>query len=112
MANGSLCAPRLRTLARDTNSLRNLARRRHLAERRRGMAGPTEAHGTAVGIVEKVEPVEEMHAGIDEWRPHAADEMEPRRRERIAALAEREAVKRPRRRLGRNRDRDLGAVDQ
>src|SRR5499426_3409080 len=76
-------------------SIRRRRSRRHdLADRRRGMAGPTEAHEPAVGIVEKVEAVEEVHAGIDERRPDQADEMEPRRRERIAARAERERVER------------------
>ena len=90
----------------------DLARRRHLAERRCGTAVPAEADETAVGIVEVVEPVEEMHAGIDERRPHAADEIERVRRQRIAALAEREAVERLRRRFSRNRDRELRAADQ
>jgi len=49
------------------------------------MTGPTEAHEPAVGIVEIIETVEEVHAGIDERRPDEADEMEPNRRERIAA---------------------------
>src|SRR6476660_10533887 len=68
--------PGLASLARDTNSLRNLARRRHPPDRRRGAAAPTKADETAGGVVEVVESVEEMHAGIHERRPHAADQIE------------------------------------
>src|SRR5262245_48685770 len=94
-------------------SIRRRRSQRHdLADRRRGMAGPTQAHEPTVGIVEIIETVEEVHAGIDERRPDEADEMQPRRRERIAARAESESIERLRRGLGRDRDRDPGSVDQ
>src|SRR3954470_21932123 len=47
-------ASALTALARDTSSLRNLARQRHPPDRRRGAAGPAEADETAVGVVEIV----------------------------------------------------------
>src|SRR3954452_10972615 len=104
--------PGERSDTRDKDSAPDLARRRHLPDRRRGPAGPTEADETAVGVVEIVEPVEEIHTGIHERRPYAADQIERGRRQRIAARSDREAVERLRRRFGRNRDRALAGADQ
>src|SRR3954469_7856802 len=86
--------PDERSETRDKSSPPDLARRRHLADRRCSAAGPTKADETAVGVVEVVEPVEEMDTGIHERRPHAADQMERGRRQRIAARSDREAVER------------------
>src|SRR5262249_57248748 len=83
-----------------------------LADRRCGMAGPAETDEPAVGVVEIVETVEEVHAGIDERRPHPTDENEPRRRQRISGVADREAVERLGCCFGRNRNRELGPADQ
>src|SRR4030081_1960883 len=65
----SLLSTRKEASARQTPSIRRRrGGRRHLAKCRRGMTAPAQAHKTAVGIEEIVEPVEEMHAGIDEGR--------------------------------------------
>src|SRR5262245_32667567 len=53
---------------------------------------PAEADEPAVGVVEIVETVEEVHAGIDERRPRPTDANE--RRRRISSVAEREAINR------------------
>jgi hypothetical protein len=46
--------------------IRRDGRWRYLADRRRGAASPTQAHQAAFRIIEIVEAVEEMHAGVDE----------------------------------------------
>src|SRR5262245_64821823 len=94
-------------------SIRRTRRRWYdLADRRRGMAGPAEAYEPAVVVVEIVETVEEVHAGIDERRPHPTDENEPRRRQRISGVADREAIERLGRCFGWNRNRELRPVNQ
>src|SRR6266545_6132054 len=82
------------------------------AEFRRGVAGPTQAHEAAIGVVEIVEAVEEAHAGVDEGRAAAVNEIKLSRSERIEVVAHREAVERLRRILSGDRDRELRARHQ
>jgi hypothetical protein len=77
--------------------------RHDFAEGLRGMAGPTEAHETALGVEEIIKAVEELYAGVDERRAGAVNQIEVRRSQRIALVAERERVERLGRILGRNR---------
>jgi hypothetical protein len=67
------------------------------------MARPAEAHEAAIGVIEIIEAVEEMQAGIDEGRTSAANQRQIGRRKRIAVVAEREGVERLGRMFVRNR---------
>src|SRR5262249_59235170 len=99
----------LRGHARLRASIRRARCRRYdLADRRRGVAGPAETDESAVGVVEIVETVEEVHAGIDERRPHPTDKNEPRRRQRISGIPRRGATKRSGCCFGRTRNQNRG----
>jgi hypothetical protein len=63
------------------------------AEGWRNTPGPTEAHETALGVIDIIEAVEEVQTGVDEGRTSPANQSEIGRGERIGVITECEGVK-------------------
>ena len=76
------------------------------------MAGPTQAHEAAIGVIEIIEAIEEANASVNERLAAAVNQINVSRSERVEAVADREGVERLGRIACRNRDRERRARHQ
>src|SRR5947199_10714074 len=73
------------------------------------MAGPTQAHEAAIGVIEIIEAIEEANASVNERLAAAVNQINVSRSERVEVVADRQGVERLGRIACRNRARERPA---